>query len=355
MLRPLLLVLTVTLLSGCCRRAAVSPTLATAQVPPAAPMALQAELERLVTTFGAEHAGVAVHDLNEGWTASVNGERPFAQQSVFKTWLSVAVADAVDRGELRWEDRLRVGPEDLVFPYQPIARAVGPNGSEFTVEELVGWSVKVSDNPSTDVLTRRLGGPSAIQAVLERKGVSGIRIALDERGLHALADAVRAETQGLEDAQARVRARLSADPNGATPLETARALAALHRGELLSAKQTRKVLEIHAATETGPNRLKAGVPRGWRVAHKTGTGGEARGLSLGANDVGFITTPEGRTWAVAVFIAGTDRPLVEQERLIADVARALGALAPEIRPSGPLQSQSVWPSSSPAGGTAWAR
>ncbi|HLM66658.1 MAG TPA: hypothetical protein VK358_03980, partial [Longimicrobium sp.] len=65
----------------------------------------------------------------------------------------------------------------------------------------------------------------------------------------------------------------------------------------------------------------------WRVAHKTGTGGEARGLSLGTNDVGLMTSPEGRTWAVAVFIAGTDRPLVEQERLMADVARTLGALA----------------------------
>lgn len=331
MLRPALLVLTVTLLSGCSRHAAaVAPTLSTEQVSPAAPVGLQAELERLVATFGAEHAGVAVHDLREGWTASVNGERPFAQQSVFKTWLAVAVADAVDRGELRWEDRLRVGPDDLAFPYQPIAKVVGPSGSEFTVEELVGWSVKVSDNPSTDVLIRRLGGPSAIQAVLERKGVSGIRIALDERGLHALADAIRAETRELDDAQAqaRVRARLTADPNGATPLVTARALAALHQGELLSAEQTRKVLEIHAATETGPNRLKAGVRPGWRVAHKTGTGGEARGLSLGANDVGFITTPEGRTWAVAVFTAGTNRPLAEQERLIADVARALGALAP---------------------------
>lgn len=324
MLRSLLLCLL--LLSGCSRRAA-EPFAPAAQVPPAAPVALQAELERLVAAFGAEHAGVAVYDLREGWTASVNGERAFAQQSVFKTWLAVAVADAVDRGELRWEERLRVGPEDLVFPYQPISKMVGPGGSEFTVEELVGWSVKVSDNPSTDVLVRRLGAPSAIQAVLERKGVRGIQVALDERGLHALSDAVREETRGLEDAPARerIRARLAADPNGATPLGTVRALAALHRGELLSAEQTRKVLDIHAATETGPNRLKAGVSGEWRVAHKTGTGGEARGLSLGANDVGLLTSPEGRTWAVAVFIAGTDRPLVEQEKLMADVARLLAS------------------------------
>jgi beta-lactamase class A len=211
---------------------------------------------------------------------------------------------------------------------------VGPTGSELTVEELVGWSVKLSDNPSTDVLIRRLGAPSAIQAVLERKGVRGIRISLDERGLHALGDAVREETRGLKDgpARARVLARLAADPNGATPLGTVRALAALHRGELLSVEQTRKVLELHAATETGPNRLEAGVPRGWKVAHKTGTGGEARGLSLGTNDIGLLTTPEGRTWAVAVFTAGTDRPLVEREKLIADVARALGAITLEAAP-----------------------
>lgn len=309
------------LLSACEAPTETAPQAETEQ----APSALQQELDRLAAEFGAEHVGIAVLDVENGWTAAVNGERAFPQQSLFKTWVAVAVADAVDRGELDWDERLFVGPDDLDFPYQPIAEEAGPEGAEFAVESLVRRMVTLSDNPSADVLIRRLGGPAAVQAVLEAKGVEGIEISVDERGLHDLADAMRAETEAMDDseAQAAIRTRLAADPNGATPLGMARGLAALRAGELLLPESTAKILAIHAATETGATRLPAGVPAGWTVAHKTGTGGDMHGLALGSNDAGLISAPDGRTWAVAVFTAGTDRPAAERDALIADVARAI--------------------------------
>ena len=39
----------------------------------------------------------------------------------------------------------------------------------------------------------------------------------------------------------------------------------------LSATSTRYILDTMARTRSGPQRLKAGVPSGWQVAHKTGT------------------------------------------------------------------------------------
>ena len=65
--------------------------------------------------------------------------------------------------------------------------------------------------------------------------------------------------------------------------------------------------------ETGKNRMKALLPNGTPVEHKTGT---LNGL---ADDVGFITMPDGRRIAVAIFTrGGSDRP-----RTIAEAARAI--------------------------------
>lgn len=60
-----------------------------------------------------------------------------------------------------------------------------------------------------------------------------------------------------------------------------------------------------AQARTGPKRLKGGLPAGWSIAHKTGTGQDFRGASVGINDVGLLTAPDGRTYAVAVMMRRT--------------------------------------------------
>ena len=68
-----------------------------------------------------------------------------------------------------------------------------------------------------------------------------------------------------------------------------------------------------AKCETGKNRMKWLLPAGTPVEHKTGT---LNGL---ADDVGFITMPDGHRIAVAIFArGGSDRP-----RTIAEAARAI--------------------------------
>jgi beta-lactamase class A len=78
-------------------------------------------------------------------------------------------------------------------------------------------------------------------------------------------------------------------------------------------------------TSTGPMRLPAGLPPGWTIAHKTGTGQDLFDQSTGYNDVGLITAPDGRTYAVAVMIASTHRPVPERMTLMASVAAAVVA------------------------------
>ena len=213
----------------------------------AAPASLQQRIETLAEPFG-ERAGIAVRSVEDGWTAAVNGDRPFQQMSVFKTWVAAVALEAIDRGALRWDDPIRIERADLIFPYQPIEKEVGPDGRAFTVEELVRWSVIHSDNPSVDALLKRLGGPSAVQPVLDRMRVNGIRIDVGERELHAMADEGRAELAAAStDAKASVFERIFSDPrNSATPAGTVDALARLKKGELLYPLSTKRLLVIMA-------------------------------------------------------------------------------------------------------------
>src|SRR5678816_1522573 len=69
------------------------------QKAPPAPQALQARLDALSTAYG-EEVGVAVTDVSEGWTAGVDKDRPYPQQSVSKLWVAITVMKAVDEGRI---------------------------------------------------------------------------------------------------------------------------------------------------------------------------------------------------------------------------------------------------------------
>ena len=105
--------------------------------------------------------------------------------------------------------------------------------------------------------------------------------------------------------EAALEAYLASPLDGTSPAAITAALGALHRGELLSTEATARLIGLMREARTGPRRLKGGLPDGWIIAHKTGTGQDFQGASLGINDVGLITAPDGRTYAVAVMMRRT--------------------------------------------------
>jgi beta-lactamase class A len=76
---------------------------------------------------------------------------------------------------------------------------------------------------------------------------------------------------------------------------------------------------------TGPRRLKGGLPAGWSIAHKTGTGQDLAGFSVGINDVGLLTAPDGRTYAVAVMLRRTRHSVPARLAFMQSVSRAVAA------------------------------
>lgn len=139
-----------------------------------------AALQELASRTGGALAACVVDDSG---SACVNGDRPSSMQSVMKLIVALATLDAAERGELTLAEQVVLTRADVSVFVQPIERRLGPAGYTTTIEELARGAVMQSDSMATDWLIARLGGPRAVQAFLERKGVTGIRLDRDERRL----------------------------------------------------------------------------------------------------------------------------------------------------------------------------
>lgn len=302
----------------------------------AAPPQLASGLRALWSAFPGK-AGIAVMKTDGSWILSYRGDEPMPQQSVSKLWVSIAVMDAVDKGRLKLDDRVTLTKSDITLFHQPIAGLIGPNGYTTTIANLLKRAMTQSDNTANDFLMRRVGGPSAIRDMIAAKKLGAIRFGPGERHFQAATAGLTwkpeyAGSGGFQAARAALPMsvrkaamdRYVADPmDGATPAAIARALARLKRGELLSAQSTRYLLDVMQSTMTGHARLKAGVPSGWVLAHKTGTGQDLGSRTAGFNDVGIMTAPDGTSYAVAVLIGDTKAPVVQRQQLIQKVAKLI--------------------------------
>jgi beta-lactamase class A len=304
-----------------------------------APQALQDRLTALAEAYR-EPVGIAVTDVNEGWTAQAAGEEVFPQQSVSKLWVALSVLQAVDRGALSLDRQVVLTPDDRSVFYQPLASRIrGQTGYATTLSDLLRRQLTESDNAANDKLIRELGGGGAVTRTLTEKGLDGLGVGETERDLQTRTAGLswRPEygwtwifKQAREKLPDEVRDAALADylahpADGAKPAAIAETLAALKRGELLSPGSTELMLGLMAQCHTGSSRLRAGLPGDWGIAHKTGTGPDWRGASVGINDVGLLTAPDGRTFAVAVMVRQTRQGAQARHRLMQSVARATEA------------------------------
>ena len=317
---------------------------------PPAPGDFQAQVEKLAAGYK-EPVGIAVSEVAKGWTAAVDGDVTFPQQSVSKLWVALSVMQAVDEGRLSLDRTVEMGPEDRSVFYQPLASRIRASRPlEISIADLLRHALIESDNAANDRLIREVGGAGVIARTLADKGLRGLAVGGTEREVQTRTAGLQWRPEyGVTWIFKQARAQLPDDvrdqalttyltnpPDGATPKGIVTALAALKRGELLSRASTDFMLGLMGEARTGQLRLKAAVQPGWSLAHKTGTGPDWRGASVGINDVGLLTAPDGRTFAVAVMIRQTKQGAEARHRLMRNVAHAVEAYwqAGEAPPGG---------------------
>jgi beta-lactamase class A len=317
--------------------AVAQPRLAPPMQPvPPAPRYLDNRINELGRGFNGK-VGIAVKSANEGWSTGWNEHELAPQQSVSKLWVAITALDAVDKGRIDLDDRVTLTRSDLTLFHQPIRAKVLGGGHTTTLETLLREALTKSDNTANDKLMRSVGGPDAVRAMIRQKGLGAIRFYDGERSLQSrIAGLTWSQSYSIGRAfyEARNALPMSVrraafnryleDPyDGASAQAIVDALARLKRGELLSPASTARLLNIMGNTRTGPNRLKGGLKAGWTLSHKTGTGQVLGGTQAGYNDIGVLTAPDGRSYAVAVMIKKTSTPLGVRMKLMNDVVRAV--------------------------------
>ena len=313
------------------------PAFSATTIAPQAPDYIRARIQQLGAGFNGR-IGIAVRSVDDGWQTGWRAEELYPQQSVSKLWVAITAMDAVDRGQVRLADQVILTRSDLTLFHQPIAFSILRKGAETTsVERLLHDAITMSNNTCNDKLMRTVGGASAVRQMIATKGLGSIRFYDGERALQSrIAGLVWSPSFSTGGGFERARNALPLplrrlllqryidDPyDGAAPASVVQALSRLKKGQLLSPSSTSFLLNTMGNTKTGKNRLKGGLEPGWTLSHKTGTGQVLGPVQAGYNDIGVITGPDGRSYAIAVMIKQTTTPLPTRMALMNEVVRSV--------------------------------
>ena len=243
--------------------------------------------------------GLAAVDTGSGRSLAWRADERFAMCSTFKFLLAAAVLRRVDTGAERLDRLVRYGPADLL-EYAPTARAhVGEGG--LSVAALCEAAVELSDNTAANLLLASIGGPRAVTRFAAGLGDRLTRLDRNEPSLNTA---------------------LPGDPRDTTtPRAMAGDLRAVLLGQALQPASRERLTGWMKQTSTGLNRIRAGLPAGWTMADKTGSG--ARGAT---NTIGLVW-PTGRApIAVALYCVGSAKPRPDIEAVHAEVGRLLAGM-----------------------------
>ena len=270
-----------------------------------------AMLQRLET--GQARLGVCLLDTATGKSTGTRIDEHFALCSTFKLPLVAACLREADHGRLSLDEVLGYTRHDLL-PWAPVTGQFVKRGG-LSIATLAQAAQEMSDGTAANLLVRRLGGPDRVTAKFRDMGDEVTRLDRYEPDL------------GLV---------LSGDQRDTTsPLAMAQLVQRILTGDLLSEGSRQRLLLWMQNTDTGPGRLRAGLPASWKPGNKTGTG-RAAGTTNKCNDIA-IAFPPGRSAIIvaAYFDSGEYTPKVEarHEAVLAQVGRIAAHWASGPRPA----------------------
>ena len=255
---------------------------------------LQKMAARLEERYGGR-LGVAVRDTASSKLIAHRGDERFALCSTFKVLAAAFVLARVDHKEESLTRRIFYAKDYLVH-HSPITEKHAGEGGGLTVGEICEAAVTLSDNTAGNLLLDSFGGPAELTAYIRSLGDRVTR--LDRR-----------ETE-LNEAK-------PGDPRDtSTPVAMLETLRKTVLGTVLTASSREQLTAWLVANKTGVRRLRAGVPTGWRVGDKTGTGS-----NNATNDVAIIWPPGRAPIIVAAYYAEAWASDDERDAALSEVGR----------------------------------
>ncbi len=266
---------------------------------------LRQKIDNIITAKKAT-VGVAINGIKIKDTLSINGQKHFPMQSVFKFPIALTILSEIDKGNLSLDQNIDINKDELLPGLWSPIRKKYPEGVTLTLGKTIEYTVALSDNVGCDVLLKLLGDPQAVENYFSSLGFKDFEVKINEETMQN-----NWELQFL---------------NWTTPKEANKILATFYENKngLLSQESYDFIWDVMKGTQTGKNRLRGQLPEETIVAHKTGWSGKHKetGITAAVNNIGIVFLPNGEYFTISVFITDSEEDLEASEKIISDISRA---------------------------------
>jgi beta-lactamase class A len=252
--------------------------------------------------------GVTAIHVESGRRISVRGTERFPMGSVYKFPIALTVLKRVDSGTIRLDREVTIQPKDFAPGWSPLRDEANGKPITLTVRELLRNAVEISDNTASDALLRMVG-THAVTTRMAELGFAAIRIDRSE--------AEMARDLGAPGGMERyaIDVRDTTSPDAMAGL----LLAFFHGKDGLSKSSHELLVQWMIDTPTGSRRIRAGMPKGAIVMHKTGT------MPGTTNDAGVVTVGDEHVVVVIFTKASKRDKTADAESDIAAIAAKVWA------------------------------
>lgn len=268
--------------------------------------AMQDLRNRINAIISTKHAtlGISIKGMEDKDTLSINGNQKMPLMSVFKFHIALAVLDQVDKGKLKLNQKFFIKKEELLpNTWSPIRDEFPEGNMDLTLDQLLRYTVSHSDNNGCDILLRLIGGTAPVQRFINKQGIKDFTIKLNEEQMNTF-DKFYINTT--------------------TPLATTDLLEKFYNGKVLKKETTKYLYQIMVETSRGLTWMKAGLPAGTELAHRTGISNRNdEDLRAAMNDVGIAKLPNGKHFILSIYLKDIKEEMGDTEKIIADISRVV--------------------------------
>ncbi|RED24824.1 beta-lactamase class A [Flavobacterium cutihirudinis] len=263
---------------------------------------LRKELNQIIATKNAT-VGISIKSIEDKDMLSINGNLKAPLMSVFKFHIALTVLSKVDEGKLSLDQKIFIKKKDLNENTWSPMRDDYPEGNMYlTLDKLLRYTVSHSDNNGCDLLIKLVGGTKEVQKFINKQGIKDFVIKVNEKQMETWKNLY---------------------VNTTTPLATTELLEKFYKGEILKETTIKYLYQIMVETSRGLTWLKAGLPEGTELAHRTGISGtNDNNLRVAMNDVGIVKLPNGKHFIISVYLKEITETKEDTEKIIADIAKA---------------------------------
>jgi beta-lactamase class A len=244
------------------------------------------------------HVGVYASNIRTGAELNWRGHERFVMCSSFKASLVASILAKVDRGHARLDELITYGPAEIL-EWAPAAKQNLDKGS-MSVANMCQAAVELSDNTCANALLARFGGPPALTAYWRSIGDTVTRLDHNEPELNRTLPGDVYDTT--------------------TPIAMAGNLRKIILENALSTRSRQSLTNWMINCKTGDNRLRAGLPREWRIADKTGNNGKD-----GFGDIAVAWSTRKDPIVICTYTRGGTPSAGQVDDLFAAVGRYVGA------------------------------